>query len=132
MKPSFREAWKRGQRCIIPADAIFEPDWRSGKAIPARITRADGAPMGIAGLWASWKSPKGDYLHSFTMLTINAESHALMRQFHKSADEKRMVVILPEARYTDWLEARPGGEGDFLVPFPAELLAAESAPATSR
>ena len=25
-KPSFREAWKRVQRCIIPAEAIFEPD----------------------------------------------------------------------------------------------------------
>src|ERR1035437_4549213 len=29
-KPSFREAWKRGQHCIIPADAFFDPDWRSG------------------------------------------------------------------------------------------------------
>jgi len=23
--PSFRDAWKRGQRCIVPAEAIFEP-----------------------------------------------------------------------------------------------------------
>ena len=27
--------------------------------------------MGIAGLWSWWKSPKGDVLHSYTMLTIN-------------------------------------------------------------
>jgi len=124
-KPSFREAWKRGHRCIIPADAFYEPDWRSGKAIPARIARADGAPMGIAGLWSSWKSPKGEMVYSFTMLTINADGHELMRQFHKSTDEKRMVVILPEARYTDWLDSKTGGEGDILVPYPAELLIAE-------
>jgi putative SOS response-associated peptidase YedK len=130
VKPSFRDAWKHGQRCIIPADAIYEPDWRSGKAIPAKITRAGGAPMGIAGLWSSWKSPKGDYLHSFTMLTINADAHELMRQFHKPTDEKRMVVILPESRYTHWLDAKVAGEGAFLVPYPAELLAADSAPAT--
>lgn len=95
IKPSFRDAWKYGQRCIIPADAIYEPDWRTGKAIPTRISRVDGHPMGIAGLWSWWKSPKGDVIHSFTMLTINAADHALMNQFHKPADEKRMVVILP-------------------------------------
>ena len=50
-KPSFREAWKKGQHCIIPAAAIFEPDWRSGKALSTRIYRKNGHPMGIAGLW---------------------------------------------------------------------------------
>lgn len=123
-KPSFRDAWKRGQRCIIPADAIYEPDWRSGRAVNTRIKRADGMAMGIAGLWASWKSPKGDYVHSFTMLTINADEHGLMRQFHKPTDEKRMVVILPESQYARWLGAKTGGEREFLVPYPAELLVA--------
>ena len=62
---------------------------------------------------------------SFTMLTINADGHELMQQFHKPTDEKRMVVILPEARYRDWLEVTTGGEGEFLVPFAAELLMSE-------
>ncbi len=126
-KPSFREAWKRGQRCIIPADAIFEPDWRSGKAVPAKVMRADGNPMGIAGLWSSWKSPKGELVYSYTMLTINADGHELMKKFHKPTDEKRMVAILPESRYSEWLKTKVGGEGDFLVPYPAELLVAASA-----
>ncbi len=99
VKPSYRDAWKKGHHCIIPADAFYEPDWRSGKAISTRISRADGEPMGIAGLWSWWKSPKGDVLHSYTMLTINADEHPLMKQFHKPTDEKRMVVILPEDRY---------------------------------
>ncbi|NDH42263.1 MAG: SOS response-associated peptidase, partial [Betaproteobacteria bacterium] len=43
-KPSFRDAWKKAQHCIIPADAIYEPDWRSGKAIATRISRQDGEP----------------------------------------------------------------------------------------
>lgn len=29
-KPSYRDAWRLGRRCIILADAIYEPDWRSG------------------------------------------------------------------------------------------------------
>lgn len=127
-KPSFRDAWKHGQRCIIPADAIYEPDWRTGKAIPTRISRADGEPMGIAGLWSWWKSPKGEVIHSFTMLTINAAEHALMNQFHKPTDEKRMVVIMPPGRYREWLESPVTQATEFLEPFPADELRAEAGP----
>ena len=73
--PNFRDACRKGQRCIIPANAICESDWRSGKAIPTRTTRADGALMGIAKLWSWWKSPAGQAVQSFTMLTINADEH---------------------------------------------------------
>jgi putative SOS response-associated peptidase YedK len=124
-KPSFRDAWKRGPHCIIPADAIIEPDWRSGKAIATRIARKDGEPMGIAGLWSCWKSPKGDVL-SYTMLTINADSHDLMRQFHKPVDEKRMVVILEPSQYTAWLDAPFDSSMDFMQPYPANLLTASA------
>jgi putative SOS response-associated peptidase YedK len=129
-KPSFRDAWRRAQHCIIPAEAIFEPDWRSGRAVSARIARADGQPMGIAGLWAQWTSPQGERLHSFTMLTINADAHPLMKQFHKPGEEKRMVVVLPEAQYGDWLQARAQDRLDFLRPYPAEALQAQ-APASN-
>lgn len=126
-KPSFRDAWKRGQHCIIPADAIYEPDWRSGKAVATRIERTDGEPMGIAGLWSSWKSPKGETVYSYTMLTINAEGHALMRQFHKPVDEKRMVVILPPERYRAWLCASSEHSMPFMQPLAAEMLRATPA-----
>lgn len=128
-KPSFRDAWKRAQHCIIPADAIYEPDWRSGKAIATRIERTDGEPMGIAGLWASWKSPKGELLHSYTMLTINADGHALMENFHKPTDEKRMVVVLPQERYSDWLNAPETSSVQFMQPYPVELCVRASEPA---
>ena len=125
-KHSFREAWLKPQHCIIPADAIFEPDWRSGKAIPTRIARADGAPMGIAGLWSSWKLPNGELLFSYTMLTINADTHPLMHLMHKPTDEKRMVVILPDDRYDDWLKADSVQARHFLKHFPADQLTASS------
>lgn len=131
-KPSFREAWKRAQHCVIPAQAIYEPDWRSGKAVSTRIERADGEPMGIAGLWSSWKSPKGELLHSYTMLTINADGHDLMQQFHKPTDEKRMVVMLTAERYSDWLVAKPEQSMAFMRPMAAEqLVASVDKPVTS-
>ena len=121
-KPSYRDAWRKGYRCIIPADAFFEPDWRSGKAVSTRICGVDGEPLGLAGLWSSWKSPKGEWIHSYTMLTINADDHPLMHMFHKPTDEKRMVVILPPDRYQDWLEAPVEHSMDFMRPYPAEAL----------
>ena len=122
IKPSFRDAWKKSRHCIIPATAIYEPDWRSGKAVATRISRVDGEPMGIAGLWDSWKQADGTWLYSYTMLTINADHHDLMKAFHKPTDEKRMVVILPEASYGDWLLAQPGEAMDFMLAYSAERL----------
>lgn len=122
-KPSFRDAWKWAQHCIIPAEAFFEPDWRSGKAVPTRIARADGAPMGIAGLWSCWKSPKGN-VFSYAMLTINADSHVLMNYFHKPTDEKRMVVIVPPEQYQDWLSAPVEHSMEFMRSYPASALQA--------
>ena len=122
-KPSFRDAWRLGRHCIIPADAIFEPDWRSGKAVPTRITRVDDKPMGIAGLWTGWRSTvDGQILRSFTMLTVNADDHPFMRNFHKLGDEKRMVVILDEDEYDSWLSAPPEESYIYLNQYPADLM----------
>ena len=77
---NFRDAWLKGQRCIVPMAAFFEDDWRSGKAVPTRVFRVDGQPMGVAGLWARWAAPTGEELISYTLLTVNANSHALIHR----------------------------------------------------
>ncbi|MFM8757002.1 MAG: SOS response-associated peptidase [Limnohabitans sp.] len=122
-KPSFRDAWRKAQHCIIPVESFFEPDWRSGKAVPTRIGHARGEPLGAAGLWSAWRDPQGTILHSFTMLTLNADHHPLMNQFHKPTDEKRMIVILPPERYDDWLQSSAKDSGEFLQAWPAEQMA---------
>lgn len=122
-KPSFRNAWRKGQHCIIPAQAIYEPDWRSGKAISTRIVRADSELMGIAGLWECWNDPTRDVVFSYTMLTVNAENHELMSNYHRADDEKRMVVILPRGLHADWLSASAAESMRFMRRFPADRLA---------
>ena len=121
---TFGEAWRRGQHCIIPVEAFYEPDWRTGKAIATRFTRADGQLMGIAGLWDTWNQPGKGPLLSFTMLTINAADHRLLRDYHRPADEKRMIVLLPESRYQEWLEAPAEKSVEFLQQYPADRLVA--------
>ena len=129
-KPSFRHAYAKRQLCIIPAESIFEPNYESGRAVRWKIARDDDAPMGIAGLW-EWRpngGPDDKPLLSFTMLTINADEHPLMKRFHRPEDEKRMVVVLEPQQYRPWLDADANAIASFLQPYPAHKLKAEAAP----
>ena len=128
-KPSFRNAFKRGQFCVVPADAIFEPSYETGKAERFQIASADGAPLGIAGIWEyKAEGDNGLPLLSFSMLTINADAHPLMNRFHKPTDEKRMLVFLRPDQYDSWLHCPVEEAAEFFAPYPAEQLVAQPAP----
>lgn len=131
-KPSFRDAWRDARHCIVPVEHIYEPDWRSGGAVPTRIQRKDGLPMGVAGLWTSNRKATGEEVFSFTMLTVNADDHELFKHFHKPQDEKRMVVILHVDQYDAWLDAAPARSMDYMRQFPADLLIATAEPDRGR
>ena len=127
-KPSFRNAWRHGQFCIVPASVIYEPNYESGKPVREAITAADGSGLGIAGIWESKKADSGLLLFSFSMLTINADDHPLMRRLHKPTDEKRMVVILPPDQYDAWLHCPVDEASSFLTQYPAEGLRSAPSP----
>lgn len=58
------------------------------------------------------------------MLTINADEHPLFKHYHQSGKERRMVVILPDGAYEDWLTATVERTREFLLPYPADALIA--------
>jgi putative SOS response-associated peptidase YedK len=118
-----RETWLKGQRCIIPMQAFLEDDWRSRKALPTRIARVDGKPMGVAGLWERW-TQGDDEIISYTLLTVNANSHALMNRYGQNGNEKRMPAILNEGAYGAWLSAPLEKAREFMRAYPAHLLLA--------
>lgn len=62
------------------------------------------------------------------MLTVNADEHSLMRNFHKPNAEKRMVVILREEAYQDWLEAPLKRVNELLAPYFADAMVAMAQP----
>lgn len=131
-KPSFRDAWRNGQQGIVPVEALYELDWRSGTAVPTRIQRRDGKPMGIAGLWTNNRKATGEDVLSFTMLTVNADDHELFKNVHKPQDEKRMVVFLHEDQYDPWLEAHASRSAEFMRQYPASFLIATAEPDRGR
>lgn len=102
-KPSYAPAWRAGQRCIIPAEGFYEPNYETGKATRWAFMLPDGAPMGIAGIYRPWTMPDGRDVFAMSMLTVNADDHPLMNRFHAPHDEKRMVVLLDPSDYSDWL-----------------------------
>ena len=122
---NFRDAWLKGQRCIVPMMAFFEDDLRSGKPVPTRIARVDGQPMGLAGLWERWAGADGAEIISFTLLTLNANNHALMHRYQHPGSEKRMPVILGEGAYDAWLNvAHPEKAREFMRAYAANWLTA--------
>ena len=128
-KPSFRNAWRNLQFCVIPAASIYEPNYETGKAVRWMIAHADGRPLGLAGIWEARSGGPGDSpLFSFSMLTINADGHPLMQRFHKPDDEKRMVVVLEPDQYESWLHATLEEAPSFLQRYPSESLSAVPAP----
>jgi len=122
---NLREAWLAGQRCIVPISAFFEDDLRSGKAVPTRVARVDGRPMGVAGLWERWTGADGAVIVSFSLLTVNANAHALMHRYQQPGAEKRMPAVLNEGGYSAWLNAaHPEKAREFLRAYPANWLTA--------
>jgi putative SOS response-associated peptidase YedK len=121
-KPAFRDAFARGQRCIVPVDAFYE--WQkvgAGKQ-PYAIVGADGLPLAVAGLWERWKDRgTGDTLQSFTIITT--VPNALCAPIHD-----RMPAILPRDKWGTWLGEREAEADELrwmvLRPYPAELMRA--------
>jgi putative SOS response-associated peptidase YedK len=122
---AFRDAWLNGQRCIVPMAAFYEDDLRrGGKAVPTRVVRVDGKPMGVAGLWARWQGADGEVIISYCLLTVNANNHALLHRYGQPGSEKSMPAILNEGAYDAWLTARPAKAKEFMRQYAAQWLTA--------
>lgn len=113
---TFKGAWRRGQRCLVPAEDYDEPYWGTGRNIWWRFARADGQPWMLAGLWNEWADPgTGEVVPSYTMLTVNCDIHPLLRLMHRpekapdgtvlpdDQQDKRSVVPLEPAAWDAWL-----------------------------
>lgn len=119
--PSFREAWAKGWRCIIPAESFYEPNWETGQAVRWVIQQAGAIPMGIAGIYRKWRHSDGREVFTFAMITVTADGHPVMQRFHKPGDEKRMPIILDPADYGTWLSCPVDQASSFFKQWPGEL-----------
>lgn len=102
-KAAFKDSFAR-RRCIIPADGFFE--WErldSGGKLPHYIKSEDGAPLALAGLWASWRDPAGERITTCTIITTKPND--LVEPLHD-----RMPVVLTREAWEDWLDPDYGDD----------------------
>jgi putative SOS response-associated peptidase YedK len=94
---------------------------RAGKApVPYYISRKDGALFAFAGLCDVWKSPEGQFLKTFTVITTRP--NPLTARYH----DRMPAMLLPEceARWLDSGCLSPGETEELLFPYPEEYLTA--------
>jgi putative SOS response-associated peptidase YedK len=116
-KPAFREAFRQ-RRCLVAVDNFYE--WAkttSGKQ-PYAIALANRKLMALAGLWESWRSPAGERVRSFAIITT--EPNELCVALHN-----RMPARLAPEAWPEWLGEEPAGETRLkalLGPYPSDEM----------
>ncbi len=109
-KPSFKAAFK-SRRCLIPASGFYEWDKLGKSRQPYYISRCDGWPLALAGLWEAWNDRQsGEVLESCTILTTSANK-SIGRIHH------RMPVILEQDECGLWLDHTVRHSEDLTVLF---------------
>lgn len=130
-KASFKHTWCNRQFCLIPALSLYESCWESGKAVRWKISLASGEPFALAGIWEKWQ--RGEkVIESFTMLTVNADTHEIMKYMHRPGDEKPMPVTLTDVDYDRWLNAKTQEAPQMCKAFSTIKMLAKAAPLPSR
>jgi len=110
---NFYQPWKRGHRCVILANAILQRGAEEGSTV--RVTRVDGKPLALAGLWNGWRSPTGECVESFAFLTLAAHGRP----------EQRHAVILRDPWVDDWLQCPVEETAAYLRPYADDRLQRE-------
>jgi putative SOS response-associated peptidase YedK len=80
------------------------------------VALADRRLMALAGLWETWRSPAGERVRSFAIVTT--APNALVAELHD-----RMPVILGQENWPAWLGETPANPGQLkalLAPYPVD------------
>lgn len=117
----FRELWKRGRRCIIPALGFYEwhvnPD---ASEQPYYIHPDDQDVFGFAGLWGRSIADANTVTECCSIVTLPA--NPLISQIHNSG--ARMPAMLTREQRQTWLFGPVDSAGTALAAYPGERLLA--------
>ena len=80
----------RERRCLVPADCFYEWQETIAGEIPHAVRLTSQAPFFLAGLWDVWHARKADALHTFTILT--SQANTLLKTLHN----RMPLIIRPE------------------------------------
>ena len=117
-KPTFRTAWRRNQRCLVPFSWFYEWDQRSKPKQPWRVLPKTAPMLILAGLWDRTQAPGAEPFRSFTLVTT--EPNRLLTDI---GHHRAPVLLEPEAWQT-WLTGPPEVAERLIGPPPDDSLRA--------
>lgn len=79
--PMFADAFQR-RRAIVPATKCYQRRTGGGQPHRFAISRQDGQPMAIAGLWESYVWPGGQTERTYCIITQQTRSSQITRSVH--------------------------------------------------
>jgi putative SOS response-associated peptidase YedK len=94
-KPYWREALS-GRRCLVPATGWREFTGPRGKKQPFQFELSRKL-FAFAGLWSRWRSPEGEWIDSYAIITTAPNVAAA--EIHD-----RMPLVLPKELEDAWLD----------------------------
>ena len=117
-KNAFKKAVEQ-RRCIIPMDGFYEWKREGKEKLPFRIQTTDQEIFSVAGIWEKWKSPEGEEVFTFSVIT--KKPNAIMEGIH----DRMPALLLPQQEKL-WLdEELPAKEAIALITdYPAEYMKA--------
>jgi putative SOS response-associated peptidase YedK len=119
--PSYRDPWRRAQRCIFVMAGFYEPHVNDDGSRDPFFVRLSGQEVfGVAGLWERSRAGDGTAVLSCTLITVPA--NALLAEVHN--EKQRMPAILADADHDAWLHGSAAAAYTALRGYPAELMQA--------
>ena len=119
--PSYRDPWRRGQRCILVMAGFYEPHVNAdGSRDQFCVRLGEREVFGVAGLWERSRRTDGTYLSSCTLITVPANT--LLSEVHNA--KLRMPAILGAADHDLWLSGSSRQAHALLQPLVAESMRA--------
>ena len=118
--PAFRDAWKSGQRCIVPAHGFYE--WQMVPDAPRRpwfFGLASGGIMPFAGLWERSMRADRTVVESFTIITLPANE--LLATIHARSACRRSCHA---EDVETWLSGTPEQAKATLIQYPDDQMRA--------
>jgi putative SOS response-associated peptidase YedK len=103
-KPAFRQA-SRERRCLVPVSGFYEWHRTDTARLPWYCSRADGAPLALAGIWQAWGEDRNP---TFAILTTAA--NAAMSPIHH-----RVPVVIEQPDWALWLGEAGHGAATLMV-----------------
>lgn len=117
-KRTFKHAFEKGQRCLIPVTSFYEWRHEGKQRIPYTIRMKGADIFCLGGLWE-----QGEGMDTYTVLTTRA--NPLMAHIHNT--KKRQPVIVPAEHWEAWLSAdlSPEQMSSLCEPLAEERMEAE-------